>query len=157
MNSRWKLATSTLALWVKLTFRLIHSLSIRGVAKPLFLVYGYNMIELSSTSNSDFLKMQRRQKKGDAKWKDIEDLINRWARRNPQRAYELEQYIKEIREVQHDKKFATNSEALGRMGIAIDEELMQYIQAFYPDFMDTKDDMHEFMKRFKKFRVPEKT
>lgn len=114
------------------------------------------MIELSGNKDDAFLKMQRRTLKGEAKWKDIEDLINRWARRNPKTALEMEQYVKEAQAGLKDKKHGrSSSEGMGRIGIAIHPELMQYIQAFYPDFMDTKADLHEFMKRFKKFRVPE--
>lgn len=115
-------------------------------------------IELSSLEDSDFLKMPRRTLKGEAKWNDIEDLINRWARRNPQGALDTERYIKEVQSGLKDKKHGkSSSEGMGRIGIAIHPELMQYIQAFYPDFMDSKEDLHEFMKRFKKFRVPEKS
>lgn len=114
------------------------------------------MIELFESDNADFLKMQRRTLTGDAKWKDIEDLINRWARRNPQAALDLERYVKEVGAGLFDKKHGSNKNSvLGRIGVAIHPELLQYIKAFYPDFMDTKSDLHEFMKRFKKFRVPE--
>lgn len=124
-------------------------------------------IELSTTSNSDFLKMQRSQLTGDAKWKDIEDLINRWARRNPDKARYLQAYILDVRSGLYDKKFGrskidvkksnhkiTDSEGQ-RIGVVIDPELMNYIQAFYPDFMDSKDDLHEFKKRFPKFKISE--
>lgn len=115
------------------------------------------MIELSSTGNADFLKMPRRTLKGDAKWEDIEDLINRWAKRNPQAALETEAYLKETQAGLLDKKHGkSTANAMGRMGVVIHPELMQYIQAFYPQFMDTKAEMHEFMKRFPKFRVPER-
>lgn len=116
------------------------------------------MVELSSTGNSDFLKMHRSSKTGTDKWKDIEDLINRWARRNPQGAIDNERWVKEAHADLKDKKHGqSGSEAMGRIGVSIHPELMSYIQAFYPDFMDSKEDLHEFMKRFKKFRVPERT
>lgn len=54
-------------------------------------------IVLSDSSNPDYLKFQPSQLVGDAKWKDIEDLINRWARRNPRGAKELEAAIQESR------------------------------------------------------------
>lgn len=113
------------------------------------------MIELSQEGDSSFLKMPRSIKTGEAKWKDIEDLINRWAKRNPQAAIDLENYIKETKAGMADKNMGKTKGALGRMGLAIHPQLMQYIQAFYPDFMDTKEDMHEFMRRFKKFTIPE--
>lgn len=114
-----------------------------------------HMVEVSRLGDTGFLKAPRPQKKGDAKWRDIEDLINRWAKRNPQAALLNEQWIKEAREGLKDKKYAAGD--IGRWGVSIHPELMNYIQAFYPDFMDTKKDLHEFMKRFKKFRIPEKT
>lgn len=115
-----------------------------------------SQIELSSTDDTSYLKAKRPQLKGEAKWKDIEDLINRWARRNPQGALDNERWLREAQAGLTDKKYGkSNSEAMGRIGLSIHPQLMQYIQAFYPTFMDTKDDMHEFMKRFPKFKVPE--
>lgn len=113
------------------------------------------MIELTSTDNSDFLKAHRPQLKGEAKWKDIEDLINRWARRNPQGALLNDRWLKEAKASLKDKKYATKE--LGRWGVSLHPELHEYILAFYPDFLSTKEELHEFMKRFSKFRVPEKT
>lgn len=106
--------------------------------------------------------MRSSTKTGEAKWKDIEDLINRWARRNPQAAYQTERYVKAVQEGLKDKKHGlmggkadeANNPAT-RIGVAIHPELMNYIQAFYPNFMDTKEDLHEFKKRFTKFRIPE--
>lgn len=113
-------------------------------------------IELTSTGDTNFLKMKKSALKGEAKWKDIEDLINRWAKRNPQGAIENEKWVKEANAGLFDKKFGkSNAEAMGRIGISIHPELLQYIEAFYPDLFNTKDGMHEFMKRFKKFTVPE--
>lgn len=116
------------------------------------------MIELSKTSDSDFLKMPRSNLTGDSKWADIEDLINRWAKRRPERARALEGYIKDTQTGLFNAKFGkSKAEGMGRIGIAIDPELLEYIKTFYPDFMDTKEDMHRFMNKFPKFRVPEKT
>lgn len=120
------------------------------------------MIELTSV-NGDFLKMPRRQLTGEAKWKDIEDLINRWARRNPQAAYQLEKYVKATKEGLLDKKHGLmggkskggDNAPATRIGVVIHPELMNYIQAFYPGFMDTKDDLHEFKRRFPKFKISE--
>lgn len=116
------------------------------------------MVELYQSDNSDFLKMHRSSLAGEAKWRDIEDLINRWAKRNPQGAIDNERWIKEAQADLKDKKHGKSKvEAMGRLGVSIHPELMNYIQAFYPDFMDSKEDLHEFMKRFKKFRVPEQS
>jgi hypothetical protein len=115
-------------------------------------------IELTKTDGGS-LKMPRRTLTGDAKWRDIEDLINRWAKRSPRKAWELETYIKEIQADLYDPKHGKQRNegmAGGRIGLALDQELLQYIQAFYPDFLQTKDEMHEFMKRFPKFRIPAK-
>lgn len=121
------------------------------------------MFELSGNADDKFLKMQRRTLTGEAKWGDIEDLINRWARRNPRGAYELEQYIKQSQENLLDKKHGLmEGKSKGdinipatRIGIALHPELLQYIEAFYPKFLSTKAELHEFKKRFKKFRIPE--
>jgi len=116
-------------------------------------------IELSQVEDTNFLKAQRRQLTGDAKWKDIEDLINRWAKRNPRGAWELELSLRQTREGLTDKKFATmNNEAMagGRHMLSLHPELLQYIETFYPNLLSTKDELREFMRRFPKFSVPEK-
>lgn len=122
------------------------------------------MIEVPKGSTDPLVwKKPVKHLKGEAKWKDIEDLINRWARRNPRGAREIEQYVKEKKSELVDKKHGLMSGTskgdvnvpATRIGVAIHPELMNYIQAFYPDFMDSKDDLHEFKKRFPKFRVPE--
>ena len=121
-------------------------------------------IELAKDDDYGFLKMGRSNLTGEAKWKDIEDLINRWARRNPRGAYEHEQYIKQFRSEMKDKKRGfidgpRSSKGVDnggtRVGISMPPQLMQYIEAFYPDFMDTKESLHEFEKRFPKFVIPE--
>lgn len=117
------------------------------------------MIELSKSADDNILKMKPSQLTGTAKWKDIEDLINRWARRNPEGALMNEQWIKEARGGLFDKKYAkmkNNALAGGRLGIILHPELLAYIQAFYPRFLETKDELHEFEKHFPKFLVPEK-
>lgn len=115
-------------------------------------------IELSKVGDGGAMKMKPSQLTGEAKWRDIEDLINRWARRNPQGALETEQYIKQAQASLVDKKHGLmggKNDNATRIGVAIHPELMNYIQAFYPKFMDTKDDLHEFKRRFPKFRVSE--
>lgn len=104
------------------------------------------------------IKLTRQQLKGDGKWKDIEDLINRWAKRNKKGAAELELWIKSAREEMVDRKHGRllkEGMANGRIGIMLHPELEAYIKAFYPDFLSTKDELHEFMKRFPKFKVRE--
>lgn len=121
-----------------------------------------NTILTSAEDNSGFLKAERKHLTGEAKWKDIEDLINRWARRNPQGAYLNEQWIKEAKAGLIDKKFAKmggkadkETGITNRFGVSIHPELEAYILTFYPKFMSTKEDLHEFMRRFPKFTVPE--
>ena len=120
------------------------------------------MVEVSNIGDTGFLKARRPQHQGDAKWKDIEDLINRWAKRNPRGALLNENYIKSTREGLLDKKHGLmggkadeKNNPSTRIGIAIHPELLAYIQAFYPKFMESKDDLREFKKRFPKFRVSE--
>jgi hypothetical protein len=101
-------------------------------------------------------KMTRTPLKGEARWKDIEDLINRWAKRDKIGALELEESIKDVRENLTDKEHGVlenDAMAGGRIGIMLHPTLEQYIKAFYPDFLETKDDLHEFMRRFPKFKV----
>ena len=108
--------------------------------------------------NDDFLRVQYSHKTGEAKWKDIEDLINRWARRNPQGAIDNERWVKQAHADLSDKKFGrleNSAMAGGRLGVSIHPELMNYIEMFYPKFLQTKDELHEFMRRFPKFRVPD--
>lgn len=114
-------------------------------------------IELSNTGNSDFLKMRPSQKTGSEKWKDIEDLINRWARRNPQGAWENDQWVKEAHADLKDQRFgASTNMGGGRLGVSIHPQLAQYLEAFYPKLFSTKEDLHMFMKKFPRFCVPEK-
>lgn len=121
--------------------------------------------EISNHGDSGALKIQRKHLTGSAKWKDIEDLINRWAKKRRTQAYEHELYLRELRGVQKDKKhgFIDGPRGLGgavggggtRMTVSLPQELLQYIEAFYPNFLSTKEELHEFKKRFPKFVVPE--
>lgn len=109
--------------------------------------------------NSENLKKPIRHLTGEAKWKDIEDLVRRWAKRNPE-AYKLTvAYAKDAKEQLVDKKHGmlggANRNGGTRIGIVIHPELMNYIQAFYPKFMDENSDVTEFKKRFPVFKVPE--
>lgn len=119
-----------------------------------------SQIELTGSQDSNTLKFKPPQLTGSAKWADIGDLINRWARRRPQRAYELELALRETRAGLTDKKFATmNNEAMagGRHMLTLDPELINFIEAFYPKFFEDKENIHGFIKRFPKFAVPEKS
>lgn len=121
-------------------------------------------IELASSDADGALMMRRSNKTGDAKWADIEDLINRWARRDPRGAVWLESAIKSTQEGLFDKRHGLlMGKSKGevnytstRIGIMLHPDLLAYITAFYPDFLSTKDDLREFKKRFPKFRITEK-
>lgn len=124
---------------------------------------GNIITETSSIGNNDFLKVRPSQLTGTAKWKDIEDLINRWAKRNKRGALEQEKWLREDKETLFDKKNAKWVQSFSgehakvdpetKYSTVIHPELMNYIQVFYPNFLDTKEELHEFMSRFPKFRV----
>lgn len=125
-------------------------------------------IELSQVGDSGVLKMKASSLKGEAKWKDIEDLINIWAKRRPQKAIEHEKYLREIRgnfvgnkwgfidELDDSGKKRQAISGGTRISVSIPQELMQYIEAFYPKFLETKDELNEFKKRFPKFCILQK-
>lgn len=112
----------------------------------------------------EFLKVPKKHLTGAAKWKDIEDLINRWAKRDPKGAYQLEKWLTATREGLYDKKNAKwdrNFDAKYgkvspdmKLGLLIHPDLEAYILAFYPDMFSTKESMHEFMRHFPKFTMP---
>lgn len=120
--------------------------------------------DVTSSADDNFLKVGRRDLKGEEKWRDIADLINRWAKRNPAEAFALQKHILELKSVSKDSKYGfidgpKKVRGAGgggtRLGIALMPSLLQYIEFFYPDFLKTKDELHEFEKRFPKFLVPE--
>lgn len=98
---------------------------------------------------------------GDARWKDIDDLIKRWKRRNPQGYEDNMAYVQEKRDSLKDTKFGEwtddkNRKMGTRIGLAIHPELLNLIESFYPDFMTKKGDVGEFGKRYKQFQIPDK-
>lgn len=109
------------------------------------------------------LKAKTSQLTGEQRWKDIEDLVMRWTRKNPVEAGWTKAYIKDVQAGLKDKKFGLvggtdhddTNQPNTRIGIAIHPSLMNYIQAFYPEFLDTNEDLQEMKKRFPQFRVPE--
>lgn len=105
------------------------------------------------------LKKPIRHLTGEAKWKDIEDLVRRWGIRNPEAMKMSVDYANDMKSSLIDKKHGrlggngiSNST---RIGVIIHPELMLYIQAFYPDFMDKNSDVTEFKRRFPAFKVAE--
>jgi hypothetical protein len=124
-----------------------------------------NILGLEATSDSNFLKWKhpKSDKTGASKWKDIEDLINRWARRNPIGALMQEKWLKQDKETLFDKKNAKWAQDFnGEMGhisaevkysTLIHPELIEYLEVFYPDLFSTKESLHEFMIKFPKFKI----
>lgn len=95
------------------------------------------------------------------KWEDINDLINRWGRRHPEKMKQNLAYVQQTKIDLKDKKYAEWKDSSGhgtgmRFGLAIHPELMNYIETFYPEFMKTNEDVREFGRRFKKFSIPDK-
>lgn len=83
-----------------------------------------------------------------AKWKDIDDLVKRWARKFPQ---EYQDNLKWVQSEREDYLMKPVREL--RKGLLIHPRLMIYIQHFHPTFMDTNQDVKEFSKRFPAFVV----
>lgn len=99
------------------------------------------------------------------KWADIGDLIQRWAKRYPQEMQENLAYVREVKAELNDPKYAelgvvakgkVRRQGGMRLGLAINPNLMSYIETFYPEFMKSNEDVREFGKRFPAFRIPEK-
>lgn len=100
------------------------------------------------------------------KWKDIEDLVQRWARRNPEEFRYNLAYIRALREDMKDPKYGELASVTEdgkivrngglRHGLSIPPGLMNYIQTFYPEFMKHKRDLREFGRRFPIFRIAER-
>lgn len=115
-------------------------------------------IIIDNNSGIDAGSMKKPEPKvGEAKWRDIADLITRWARKQPMAARDLRWYIQEKKEEMSDTRHGVLTDgamAGGRIGIAIDPNLLQYIQTFYPGFLENdKNELHEFMKRFPNFNI----
>lgn len=94
---------------------------------------------------------------------EIIDLANRWASRNPDQMRDTLEYIRGVQDGLIESTFARENKSLTspglksggmRFGIAIPPGMMNYIQTFVPDFLDTKEDMQFFMRKFPALRVP---
>lgn len=97
-------------------------------------------------------------KTGSAMWKEVEDLIHRWARRNPQGANLNRLYNQEIRDDLVDKKFGrlkNHGLADGRLVLSIHPELVRYIEYFYPKLFESKANVSRFAKAYKMFAISE--
>lgn len=121
------------------------------------------MFHLEESDNKKIMKVMNRNLTGAAKWRDIEDLINRWAKRNPKAAYQQEMWLKATRDTLFDKKHAKITQeysgkhlkqtAETKYGTLIHPELLSYIEYFYPKIFSTKESLHEFMGHFQKFKI----
>lgn len=96
-------------------------------------------------------------KTGAAMWKEVDDLIVRWARRNPRAANTNMLHNQDIRDGLKDKKFAkSGSMGDGRLMLSIHPELMSYIETFYPKLFESKANVRRFAKTYKMFAVGER-
>lgn len=98
-------------------------------------------------------------KTGAAMWAEIDDLVLRWAKRNPFGANLNRIQNQQVRDSLRDKKHGTLSNegmAGGRLVLSIHPELMQFIEAFYPKFFESKDNIRRFGKTYKMFMIPDK-
>ena len=96
-------------------------------------------------------------KTGSAKWAEIDDLVKRWARRNPFGANWNRIYNENVREGLIDKKFAASYDGgtgiTNRTSISIHPELMGYIETFYPKFFESKENVRRFGNTYKMFKL----
>ena len=101
-------------------------------------------------------------KTGEAMWKEIDDLVTRWALRNPRAANWNRIYNQHIRDGLKDKKFAVmggrkaNFSGGTRTTLSIHPELVNYIEVFYPKFFESKENVRRFGNTYKMFKIPEK-
>jgi hypothetical protein len=96
-------------------------------------------------------------KTGSEMWQHIDDLIIRWARRNPQAANLNRLYNQDVRDNLKDKVYAkSTSMADGRLALSIHPELVNYLEAFYPKLFDSKENVRKFARTYKMFAIAEK-
>lgn len=99
-------------------------------------------------------------KTGDAMWREIDDLVSRWAARNPFAANWNRIYNQNVRDGLYDQKFAASYDKdtgiTNRTTISIHPELMSFIETFYPKFFESKENIRKFGNTYKMFRLGEK-
>lgn len=100
-------------------------------------------------------------KTGSAMWAEIDDLIIRWAQRNPRAANWNRIYNQGLRDERQDTKFAEWKDDRGRglgtrTALSIHPELVNYIEVFYPKLFDSKENVRKFANTYKMFRIPDK-
>jgi hypothetical protein len=96
-------------------------------------------------------------KTGSAMWVEIDDLVKRWARRNPFGANWNMTFNQNVRDNLTDKRFASSyDQGTGittRNSISIHPELMNYIETFYPKFFESKDNVRRFGNTYRMFKI----
>lgn len=97
-------------------------------------------------------------KTGSAMWKEIDDLIRRWAKRNPRAANLNRLYNQQVRDGLTDHKYAKSSSmADGRLLLSVHPELIVYLETFYPKLFASKENVRKFANTYQMFSIPERT
>ena len=86
------------------------------------------------------------------RWDNIGMIIQKWSKKYP---LEAKQMKRDILDARTEYKTTRLKERPLRKGLLIDPRLMFTIQRFYPDFMDTNNDLRTFADRFPGFVVDE--
>ena len=91
-------------------------------------------------------------------WREIDDLVKRWALKNPFGANWNRIYNQQKRDSLLDPKFAKSHDKktgiTNRTTIAIHPELMNYIETFYPKFFASKSNIRRFGNTYQMFKIP---
>jgi hypothetical protein len=98
-------------------------------------------------------------KTGADMWLQIDDLVVRWAKRNPFGANWNRIYNENRREDLKDQKFALSYDKKtgvgSRTAISVHPELVSYIETFFPKFFEKKENVRIFGNKYKMFKIPE--
>jgi len=99
-------------------------------------------------------------KSGMAMWAEINDLVNRWAKKNPKAANFNRLHNQAVRDDTPDKKYAEwrtdeGKQTGTRLALSIHPELINYIEAFYPKFFESKENIRRFGRTYRMFQIPE--
>ncbi len=99
-------------------------------------------------------------KTGAAMWQEVDDLVVRWAKKNPFGANWNMVYNQRKRDDLVDKMHASSYDKktgiTSRTAISVHPELMSYIETFYPKFFESKENVRRFGNTYKMFRIGEK-
>lgn len=86
------------------------------------------------------------------RWENIGMIIQKWSKKYPIEAKRMKQDIVDAR---NDYKTVKYKERPMRKALLIDPRLMYAIQRFYPDFMETNQDLRTFADKFPTFVIDE--